>query len=520
MVSGDATQWSKAVEEEHDRMVKNEVWSPVDKQDIPSDAKVLTSTWAMKKKSNGKYRARLNCRGYEQVPGIHYDESSIASPVVSFITIRVTLVLMLMARWSGEILDVRGAFLKGTFANGEKLYMHVPQGMKRHYKPNTVLHLKKTIYGLKQAAYRFWIFLLSIVYDLGCTRSEADPCLYYKWTDKGSLVLWLSWVDDCLLLGPKEELMELKKQIMSAVECDDGGELNEYVGCKLDWDKQNGTLKFTQPVLLQSFKDEFDTEGTDMPITPGIPLKTLQLGKEQPVTGLRRTYYRSGVGKLMHLKRWSRPEMTNAIRDLSRYNANGSEQHIQAMHRAMRYALSTPKRGLTLSPSGTWNGDPAYKFKIRGAADASYKPYEDDGPSVSGFAVFMEDAPITEKSNIQKCTTLSITEAELVSGSQCAQEMLFAMRVLESIGLLVQKPMMLYIDNSGAVDYVNNWSTSGRMRHVGIRLNFMRELKEKNLIRVTWCRSEDMPADLFTKNLAGPLFNKHTKLFCGEDEYG
>jgi hypothetical protein len=185
------------------------------------------------------------------------------------------------------------------------------------------------------------------------------------------LVLWLSWVDDCLLLGPKKELMELKKQIMDAVECDDGGEVTEYVGCKLDWDKQKGTLKFTQPVLLQSFKDEFGTEGSDMPITPGVPMKALQLGGKESVSGSRRTYYRSGVGKLMHLRRWSRPEMMNAVRDLSRYNTNGSEDHINAMHRAMRYAMSTPNRGLTLSPTGTWNGDPTYKFKIRGAADAS-----------------------------------------------------------------------------------------------------------------------------------------------------
>ena len=106
-----------------------------------------------------------------------------------------------------------------------------------------------------------------------------------------------------------------------------------------------------------------------------------------------------------------------------------------------------------------------------------------------------------------------------MSPMQCAQDMLFAMRVLESIGLKVQKPMLLYIDNKGAVDYVNNWSTSGRMRHVGIRLNFMRELKEQNLIHVVWCKSEDMTADLFTKNLSGPLFNKHTKAFCGHDEY-
>ena len=159
MASKDMAEWAKAVEEEHERMIENKVWTPVPKVDVPHGAKILTSTWAMKKKSNGKYRARLNCRGFEQVPGVHYDESSIASPVVSAITIRIALILMLTARWSGEILDVRGAFLKGTFGNGEILYLHVPQGMEHHYPPNVVLHLEKTVYGLKQAAYRFWIFL-------------------------------------------------------------------------------------------------------------------------------------------------------------------------------------------------------------------------------------------------------------------------------------------------------------------------------------------------------------------------
>jgi hypothetical protein len=45
-------------------------------------------------------------------------------------------------------------------------------------------------------------------------------------------------------------------------------------------------------------------------------------------------------------------------------------------------------------------------------------------------------------------------------------------------------------------------------------------LKEQGIIEVEWCRSEDMPADLFTKNLCGPLYTMHTKVFCGEDGYG
>jgi hypothetical protein len=129
----------------------------------------------------------------------------------------------------------------------------------------------------------------------------------------------------------------MKKDIMNGMDCDDGGEITEFVGCKIEYDKVEKTLRVTQPVLLQSFDDEFDNNtGDESPKTPGVPLKALQLGIEPAVDEERRTYYRSGVGKLLHLRRWSRPEMANALRDLTRYNATCSEIHIEAMHRAMR----------------------------------------------------------------------------------------------------------------------------------------------------------------------------------------
>ena len=88
------------------------------KGDIDKDAKVLTTTWAMKKKSSGKFRARMNVRGFEQDNGEHYDEDDKAAPVVNDITIRVALVLMLMAGYYANLLDEIGAFLDGRFENG------------------------------------------------------------------------------------------------------------------------------------------------------------------------------------------------------------------------------------------------------------------------------------------------------------------------------------------------------------------------------------------------------------------
>ena len=40
-------------------------------------------------------------------------------------------------------------------------------------------------------------------------------------------------------------------------DCDEVGKLNEYVGCKINFNQEEGWIKLTQPVLLQSFEDEF-----------------------------------------------------------------------------------------------------------------------------------------------------------------------------------------------------------------------------------------------------------------------
>ena len=111
----------EAVEEEHDKMVKLKVWKAILRKDIPAAAKILSSTWAMKKKANGQFRARIVARGYEQIDGQHYNSHDIASPVTNDMTIRIIMILMIMAGWCGEILDVKGALLHGKFENREKL---------------------------------------------------------------------------------------------------------------------------------------------------------------------------------------------------------------------------------------------------------------------------------------------------------------------------------------------------------------------------------------------------------------
>jgi hypothetical protein len=126
------------------------VFKAVPKKEVPKNAKILTTTWVMKKKLSGRYRARMNMRGYEQVDGKHYDSASISAPVTNDISIQTVMVLMLMAGWAAAMTDVKGAFLIGEFENGEEMYAQVPQGFEHKWDPNIfVLFLLCTVYGTK-----------------------------------------------------------------------------------------------------------------------------------------------------------------------------------------------------------------------------------------------------------------------------------------------------------------------------------------------------------------------------------
>ena len=96
------------------------MFKPVKKTEVSDEAKVLTTTWIMKKISNGYYHARLNTCGFEQEKDEHNDESSISfSVTTNDSTTRLMLTLLLMAIFGLYIVDVKGAFVHGEFDNGE-----------------------------------------------------------------------------------------------------------------------------------------------------------------------------------------------------------------------------------------------------------------------------------------------------------------------------------------------------------------------------------------------------------------
>ena len=124
-------------------------------------------------------------------------------------------------------------FLHGEFEEGHEVHMDVPQGFERFCLKNVALLLLKTSHGAKQAAMAFWCKLLEAFKKMDFKQSKADPCLCFSWTVFG-LVLWMLWIDDCMVLGKPEAIKIVKEQSQDAFDCDVVGEVKECISAKID----------------------------------------------------------------------------------------------------------------------------------------------------------------------------------------------------------------------------------------------------------------------------------------------
>jgi hypothetical protein len=368
----DGNCWKEEVDNEFNQMLKNKVFKTVLKKDLPPGTKIIDSVWAMKKKNNGTLCGQLNARGFKQVKGQHYDGMTISSLVTNSATIRIVLVLMVMASMMAHIVDVKGPFLHGEFEDREKVHMAIPRGLEIFFLHDAVILFLKCLYGLKQAARAFWRQLLQATKKIGLTQSNADPCFYFKWVDR-RLIMMLSWIDDNAIMGYKKDMLNLKQDLMKQFDCDDCDKMDKYVGCMLK-KLESGGIKFLQKVLVQSFTDKFDIGSLkkfNTPALPGIVLKKPVEGNVL-LTPENQTLYRSGVGKAMHMMQYLCPDIYQTVHDLGRHMGLATTTHWDAMARMMKYVSDTKERGLTLNPTQKWDGSKEHKFIINGWSDSDY----------------------------------------------------------------------------------------------------------------------------------------------------
>jgi hypothetical protein len=234
---GERDNWRESIKKELNSMIDKKVWEFKKKHEIPSDRRLIGSKWVFKRKKNGVYRSRLCALGYSQIPGLDFTDNF--APVINEITFRILIGASLIEGWNAEVIDVETAFLYGELE--EEIYMKIPEGLE-YIEPinrdDECCVLGKAIYGLVQASRQWWKkFTMVLVKDLHFESCVADVCLLKRVSNDGVVYLCI-YVDDVLLVGNKNGIVNAKQDIGNKFKIKDVGELNDYVGCMVIKEKQ------------------------------------------------------------------------------------------------------------------------------------------------------------------------------------------------------------------------------------------------------------------------------------------
>ena len=347
-------KWRTAIRKEFRDMINRGVWREIDRNKMPGNRRCVKCKWVFKIKRDGVYRTRLVACGYSQIPGVDFNEIPY-SPVISDVTYRIMLVLSVLNGWTNVLIDVVTAFLHGELGTDEEVYMECPPGLEEIQDVGTgkVLLLQKTIYGLVQAARAFYKKLSSVLKSIGFKGGYADPCLMSRKGKKGEVHIAL-YVDDCLCCGDPEEIdlviEELKKHFELKVEKN----VTDYLSCKIEYSKKRDKLWIGQPHLMKKLIHKFGPMVEKMVSfkTPGTPHQCVKRPEpgDTEMSKEEQKIYRSGVGTLLYLVKHSRPDIANAVRELSKVMDKPTPYSMKELKRVIKYLIDTKDYGLKIHP--------------------------------------------------------------------------------------------------------------------------------------------------------------------------
>jgi hypothetical protein len=463
---------------------KNGTWELVN---LPPDRKPVKCKWVYKLKqdSNGnvvRYKARLVAKGFSQTEGIDYQETF--APVVKYTTIRTMLALAAEKDWELHQMDVNSAFLYGDL--DEEIYMDQPEGFK---DGDQVCHLRKSLYGLKQASRVWYGKLDSFLRSLGFERSFADYSLYID--DQQSLLIAV-YVDDLVISAPDiSRLEELKQQLKEKFDMKDLGELEFFLGIAVMRDRRQRSIALSQERYLEKVLAVTGMENCKAVSTPVVAGEHLTPSTDEK--GVNEHEYRVAIGSIMHAMLCTRPDLAYAISAVSRYSNRPGHKHWIAVKRILRYIQMTKYYKLS------YGGQEA--TGLEGYSDADWGGELNTRRSTSGTVFLLNGGAISWASKSQRTVATSTTEAEYMALTQTTKEAIWIQRLLSEIGHATAA-IKVQVDSQGCMALTKNPEHHQRTKHIDIQYHFNREAVQDGKVTLEYCPTGSMVADAMTKGLS------------------
>jgi hypothetical protein len=399
------------------------------------------------------------------------------------------------------------------------VYIEMARGFK---KPGTVLKLRRSLYGLRQAPKLWFQHLKSNLEKIGFeSQAAVDPCLFVS-----PKVICLVYVDDTLLYArDKADIDEAIKKLQDPNGCNmtltEEDEAAGFLGVDIKPDPENGTITLTQYGLAKKIVEALDIAGEPIVDTPADDVLVTDADGDPP-DGVYS--YKSVLGMLLYLSGHSRPDIAMAVSQVARFSHSPKRSHEKALERIGCYLKGTMDKGLILKPNGILNVDAHVDTDFAGLALKEDRSDPTSVKSRTGFVISIANCPVVWHSKLQSQIATSSTHAEYIGLSTAMKTVLPVGNLLCVVARALDLPedytstfkTTMWEDNNGCriIATLEPGRQTPASKWYDIALHWFRSYLND---RVTVQRIDTAVqwADIFTKPLKGEVFRRIRKLVMG-----
>ena len=263
------------------------------------------------------------------------------------------------------------------------------------------------------------------------------------------------------------------------------------------------TISINQKAYIEGMATKFGLTNAKPIHIPMLPNELLT-HEQSPFTPAQHTEmlkipYRNMIGHVLWPIMISRPDTLFATGILSYFIANPGPAHAKALKRLILYLYTMRDCWLTFGGKNT---------EIIAYTNADYMQ-QSDHYSISGYCLQFGAGVISWSSKNQNIVTLSSMESEYVGHTHTVKEIMWIWNFwAKQDGNLIVGPTLLKADNQGMIELSNNNKFHAWTKHIDMRYHFIREVIENEVLDIQYVPTDKNIADIFTKALTRPIFEK------------
>lgn len=234
------------------------------------------------------------------------------------------------------------------------------------------------------------------------------------------------------------------------------------------------------------------TKPVSTPMDPSTCLTSDQSPKSTAdIAHMAKIPYQEAIGTLMYASLGTWLDITYTVQVLSKFSKNLGEALWKVVKRVFHCLKGMQELWLTYGGNGE---------KLEGFTDADGNMAE-DCCATSGYAFIINSGTVSWSAKHQEIVTLLTTEFEYVGATHATKEAIWLYLLISQIFTSTLPTTNLFSDNQSVIVLAKDHQYHARMKHIDMRYHFIHWVIKEGKIRLVYCPTGDMVADVFMKAL-------------------